>query len=289
MGLSTPSCIYQARFAKYLESRGLKAKNGGKVWNFIGDGESDEPEVLGTINIAAREQLDNLILVVNCNLQRLDGPVRGNGKIIQELERSFRGAGWNVIKVIWSGEWDTLLAIDHDGVLQARMEKAVDGDYQMYSVSSGTEVRTHWNSNDSRLSDIMRVLSDEEVRGIKRGGHDYRKVFAAFDRAMQSDGRPTAVLIKTIKGYGMQGHEGSNAVHQKKNLSVEERQDTARRLGIPLSPEAIARADFYRPAQDSPEHRYVLERRNALGGYWPQRTIDSPHSRRLCWSFLKNR
>ncbi len=276
MGLSTPSCIYQARFAKYLESRGLKPKNGGKIWNFIGDGESDEPEVLGTINIASREQLDNLILVANCNLQRLDGPVRGNGKIIQELERSFRGAGWNVIKVIWSGEWDSLFAIDHEGVLQARMEQAVDGDYQMYSVSSGPEVRAHWNGTDNRLTDIMRHLSDEEIRGIKRGGHDQRKIYAAFARAMESNGRPTAILIKTIKGYGMQGYEGSNVVHQKKNLNVEERQDTGRRLGIPLSDEALARADFYRPAEDSEELRYLTERRRALGGSWPQRTVNCP-------------
>jgi pyruvate dehydrogenase E1 component len=276
MGLSTPSCIYQARFAKYLESRGLKPKNGGKVWNFIGDGESDEPEVLGTINIAAREQLDNLILVANCNLQRLDGPVRGNGKIIQELERSFRGAGWNVIKVIWSGEWDTLFAIDFEGVLQARMERAVDGDYQMYSVSSGPEVRAHWNGDDPRLADIMRHLSDEEIRGIKRGGHDQRKIFAAFERAMQSNGRPTAILIKTIKGYGMQGYEGSNVVHQKKNLSVEERHDTARRLGIPLPEDAVARADFYRPPEDSEEIRYLKERRGALGGSWPHREVHCP-------------
>ncbi len=276
MGLSTPSCIYQARFAKYLESRGLKPKNGGKIWNFIGDGESDEPEVLGTINIASREQLDNLILVANCNLQRLDGPVRGNGKIIQELERSFRGAGWNVIKVIWSGEWDSLFAIDHEGVLQARMEQAVDGDYQMYSVSSGPEVRAHWNGTDSRLTDIMRHLSDEEIRGIKRGGHDQRKIYAAFARAMESNGRPTAILIKTIKGYGMQGYEGSNVVHQKKNLNVEERQETGRRLGIPLSDEALARADFYRPAPESEELRYLTERRRVLGGSWPQRTVNCP-------------
>ncbi len=276
MGLSTPSCIYQARFAKYLESRGLKPKNGGKIWNFIGDGEADEPEVLGTINIAAREQLDNLVLVVNCNLQRLDGPVRGNGKIIQELERSFRGAGWNVIKVIWSGEWDTLFAIDHEGILQARMEQAVDGDYQMYSVSSGPEVRAHWNGTDTRLADIMRILSDEEIRGIKRGGHDQRKIFAAFQRAVQSDGLPTAILIKTIKGYGMQGYEGSNLVHQKKNLSIEERQETARRLGIPLSDEAIARADFFRPGADSAEFRYLSEHREKLGGSWPQRDVQCP-------------
>ncbi len=274
MGLSTPSCIYQARFTKYLENRGLKPKNGGKVWNFIGDGEADEPEVLGTINIASREQLDNLILVVNCNLQRLDGPVRGNGKIIQELERSFRGAGWNVIKVIWSGEWDTLFAMDHEGVLQARMERAVDGDYQMYSVSSGPEVRAHWIGEDNRLADIMRILSDEEIRGIKRGGHDQRKIFAAFKRAMESNGRPTAILIKTIKGYGMQGYEGSNVVHQKKNLSVEERQETARRLGIPLPDDASGRADFYRPAPDSEELRYLESHRATLGGSWPVRTVD---------------
>ncbi len=276
MGLSTPSCIYQARFAKYLENRGLKPKNGGKVWNFIGDGEADEPEVLGTINIAARERLDNLIMVVNCNLQRLDGPVRGNGKIIQELERSFRGANWNVIKVIWSGEWDALFAIDHEGVLQARMERAVDGDYQMYSVSSGPEVRAHWVENDPRLADIMRVRSDEEIRCIKRGGHDQRKIYAAFNRAIQSEGRPTVILIKTIKGYGMQGYEGSNVVHQKKNLALEERQETARRLGIPLSDEAAARADFYRPPVDSEEIRYLLNRRTELGGAWPQRQVDCP-------------
>jgi pyruvate dehydrogenase E1 component len=276
MGLSTPSCIYQARFAKYLENRGLKPKNGGKVWNFIGDGEADEPEVLGTINIAARERLDNLIMVVNCNLQRLDGPVRGNGKIIQELERSFRGANWNVIKVIWSGDWDALFAIDHEGVLQARMERAVDGDYQMYSVSSGPEVRAHWVENDPRLADIMRVRSDEEIRCIKRGGHDQRKVYAAFERAMQSDGRPTVILIKTIKGYGMQGYEGSNVVHQKKNLAVEERQETARRLGIPLSSEAAARADFYCPPTDSEEIRYLNAQREALGGAWPQRKVNCP-------------
>jgi pyruvate dehydrogenase E1 component len=276
MGLSTPTCIYQARFAKYLESRGLKPRNGGKVWNFIGDGESDEPEVLGTINIAAREQLDNLVLVVNCNLQRLDGPVRGNGKIIQELERSFRGAGWDVIKVIWSGEWDPLFAIDRDGVLQARMERAVDGDYQMYSVSSGQEVREHWVGSDPHLAGIMQVLSDEEIRCIKRGGHDHRKVYAAFQRAMQASGRPTAILIKTIKGYGMQGYEGSNVVHQKKNLSSDERIETARRLGIPLTDEAAARADYFRPADDSEELRYLQARRATLGGAWPERRVACP-------------
>ncbi|CAG0946070.1 pyruvate dehydrogenase E1 component [Gammaproteobacteria bacterium] len=276
MGLSTPSGIYQARFAKYLENRGLKPANGGKVWVFVGDGEADEPEVLGTINIAARERLDNLVLVVNCNLQRLDGPVRGNGKIIQELERSFRGAGWNVIKVIWSGEWDPLFAIDDDGVLQERMERAVDGDYQMYSVSSGQEVREHWVEDNPRLAQIMAVLSDEEIRCIRRGGHDQRKIHAAFHHAVQHRDRPTAILIKTIKGYGMQGYEGSNVVHQKKNLATEERIHTARRLGIPLTDEAAARAEFYRPPENSPEMRYLRERRAALGGPWPQRLVQCP-------------
>ncbi len=276
MGLSTPSGIYQARFAKYLENRGLKPANGGKVWVFIGDGEADEPEVLGTINIAARERLDNLIMVVNCNLQRLDGPVRGNGKIIQELERSFRGAGWNVIKVIWSGEWDPLFAIDTEGVLQERMERAVDGDYQMYSVSSGQEVREHWVGDSEKLASIMSVLSDEEIRCIRRGGHDQRKIYAAFARAVQTTGRPTAVLIKTIKGFGMQGYEGSNVVHQKKNLTAEERQETARRLGIPLSAEESARAEFYRPPEDSPESGYLRAHRAALGGPWPRRTVQCP-------------
>ena len=276
MGLSTPSCIYQARFAKYLERRGLKPDNGGKVWAFVGDGEADEPEVLGTINIAAREQLDNLIMVMNCNLQRLDGPVRGNGKIIQELERSFRGAGWNVIKVIWSGEWDKLFAIDYAGVLQDRMERAVDGDYQMYSVSSGKEVREHWVGTDQKLIDIMRVLSDEEIRCIRRGGHDHKKVYAAFKSAVDNTSGPTVILIKTIKGFGMQGYEGSNAVHQKKNLSAEERIETAQRLGIPIGDDAAARADFYRPPDDSEELQYLKARRAELGGPWPRRIVDCP-------------
>ena len=276
MGLSTPSAIYQARFAKYLENRGLKADNGGKVWCFLGDGESDEPEVLGTINIAAREQLDNMVLVVNCNLQRLDGPVRGNGKIIQELERSFRGAGWDVIKVIWSGEWDVLFARDREGIMQARMDEVVDGDYQMYSVSSGQEVREHWVNGDDNLAEIMQLLSDEEIRAIKRGGHDQRKIFAAFKRAAESEGRPTAILIKTIKGFGMEGHEGSNIVHQKKDLSVDERVAAARRLGIPLTEAQAKAAEFYIPPQDSPEMSYMRERRSALGGNWPRRETRYP-------------
>jgi pyruvate dehydrogenase E1 component len=276
MGLSTPAAIYQARFAKYLENRGLKPKNGGKVFGLIGDGESDEPEVLGTINIAAREKLDNLILAVNCNLQRLDGPVRGNGKIIQELERSFRGAGWDVIKVIWSGEWDVLFFNDHEGIMQARMDEVRDGDYQMYSVSSGPEVREHWNNGDPKLAEIMQLLSDEEIRAIKRGGHDQRKIYAAFKRAFETKDKPTAILIKTIKGYGMEGHEGSNIVHQKKNLAAAERIAAAERLGIPISEEQATTAEFYIPDDDSPEVQYMREHRDALGGSWPRRRSDCP-------------
>ncbi len=276
MGLSTPSAIYQARFARYLENRGLKPQNGGKVWAFIGDGESDEPEVLGSINIAAREKLDNLILVANCNLQRLDGPVRGNGKIIQELERSFRGAGWNVIKVIWSGEWDSLFARDVDNVMQNRMDEVVDGDYQMYSVSSGEEVREHWVNGDERLAEIMKTLSDEEIRAIRRGGHDQRKIYAAFQRAVATTGKPTAILIKTIKGYGMQGHEGSNVVHQKKNLNEDERLDSAKRLGINMSEADIKAAKFYKPDDNDVLIEYLKRHRNELGGMLPKREVDCP-------------
>ena len=274
MGLSTPSAIYQARFAKYLERRGLKPSNGGKIWTFIGDGESDEPEVLGTINIASRENLDNLVLVINCNLQRLDGPVRGNGKIIQELERGFRGADWHVIKVIWGGGWDAILSRDEHGILQERMEQAVDGDYQMYTVSSGDVVREHWVENTPELKELMKTLTDEEIRSIKRGGHDHQKIFAAFKQAAGVSGKPCVILLKTVKGDGLgQGTAGSNTVHQKKNLNPDERRELAQRLGIPLSDEQIVRAEFYRPPEDAPEMSYLLERRTALGGFIPSREV----------------
>lgn len=273
MGLSTVLSIYLARFAKYLESRNLKPRNGGKVWCFIGDGESDEPEVLGTINIAARERLDNLVLVVNCNLQRLDGPVRGNGKIIQELESVFRGAHWNVIKVIWGSAWDALLARDVHGTLQRRMDDAVDGDYQLFTVLPGEQVRAMWVNGDAELSQLMSGLSDEEIRTIARGGHDHHKVYAAYDQALRTKGRPTVLLVKTIKGLGMgEGGEGQNTVHQKKKMNFQERLDAAKRFDIPLSEEAIMRADFYRPAEDSDEVRYLREMRAALGGYQPHRS-----------------
>lgn len=272
MGLSTPTAIYQARFAKYLENRGLKPKKGGKVWCFIGDGETDEPEVLGTINIAAREKLDNLILVVNCNLQRLDGPVRGNGKIIQELEASFKGSGWNVLKVIWGSGWDKLLEQDSNGSLRKRMEDCVDGDYQRYSVLPGERQREHWVDGNPELEAMMDSLDDDEVKQIKRGGQDVRKIYAAFDAAAKCSDKPTVILVKTVKGDGIVGAEGSNTVHQKKNLDGDQRVMIAKNFGIPLDEDAIRRAEFYKPAGDSAEIKYLKARREELGGPVPVRT-----------------
>ncbi len=271
MGLSTPTAIYQARFAKYLENRGLKKKLGGKVWCFIGDGEADEPEVLGTINIASRESLDNLILVVNCNLQRLDGPVRGNGKIIQELEASFTGAGWEVIKVIWGGGWDKLLLTDHNAALRKRMEECVDGDYQRYSVLPGNMQREHWVGDNSELQQMMDALSDDDVKQIKRGGQDVEKIYAAYDRAVRTTGKPTVILIKTVKGDGLVDAAGSNTVHQKKNFDAEQRLAIAKNFDIPLTDDAIKAAQFYKPDADSPEVKYLKQRRRDLGGQIPKR------------------
>lgn len=276
MGLSTPTAIYQARFAKYLENRGLKPRGDGKVWCFIGDGEADEPEVLGTISVAAREKLDNLILVINCNLQRLDGPVRGNGKIIQELEASFTGSGWDVIKVIWGSGWDSLLAADVNGTLRRRMEECVDGDYQRYSVLTGDRQREHWVHGDAELERMMNSLSDDEVRQIKRGGQDASKIFAAYARAITNRGKPTVILVKTVKGDGIVGAQGSNTVHQKKNLDAAQRQEIARNFGIPLSAEAAARAEFFRPDEESPEIQYLKRRRDELGGPLPRREHQCP-------------
>ena len=274
-GFINPSAIYQARFAKYLENRGLKQAASGKVWCFIGDGESDEPEVLGSISLAAREKLDNLILVVNCNLQRLDGPVRGNGKIIQELERVFRGADWNVIKVIWGSGWDGLLARDHDGVLRQRMDECLDGDYQMYSVLPGDVQREHWVEGNPALEQMMNSLTDEEVRAIKRGGQDQKKLYAAFAKAHAHEGRPSVILIKTVKGDGM-GAQGKNTAHQYKNMSVEERVKVAQELNIPLSEAAAKAAEFYRPAEDSAELVYLRDQRTRLGGHIPNRQVHCP-------------
>ena len=272
MGLSTPAAIYQARFAKYLENRGLKEAASGKVWCFIGDGESDEPEVLGTINIAAREKLDNLVLVVNCNLQRLDGPVRGNGKIIQELERVFRGADWQVLKVIWGSGWDALLSRDGEGVLQRRMDECLDGDYQMYSVLPGDVQREHWIEGNAALEQMMNTLTDEEVKAIKRGGQDQKKIFAAFEKASVPNGKPTVVLVKTVKGDGM-GAQGKNTAHQYKNIPAKERITVAKELGIPLNDKAAMAAQLYRPNEGSPELIYMRERREKLDGYLPNRNV----------------
>lgn len=277
MGLSTPAAIYQARFSKYLENRGLKPALGGKVWCFIGDGEADEPEVLGTINMASREKLDNIVMVVNCNLQRLDGPVRGNGKIIQELERSFRGADWNVLKVIWGSGWDVLLAQDENGVLRKRMDECLDGDYQRYSIMPGDRQREHWVEGNPELERMMNSLSDDELKMIKRGGQDSKKVFAAFDRALSADGKPTVILVKTVKGEGMgDSAQGRNTAHQKKNLSPDERVQLARDYGIPISAEQAAAASFYKPVDDSDEMRYLTSRRESLGGYLPKRSVECP-------------
>ena len=276
MGLSTPAAIYQARFAKYLENRGLKTRNDAKVWCFIGDGESDEPEVLGTINMASREKLDNLILVVNCNLQRLDGPVRGNGKIIQELERAFRGADWEVIKVIWGSGWDALLAQDHEGVLKKRMEQCLDGDYQRYSVLPGKVQREHWVEGNPALERMMNTLTDEEIREIKRGGQDHKKIYAAYARAVAVTGKPVVILIKTVKGDGIATAQGTNTAHQKKNFSADERVTLARTLGIPLDDAAARAAALYKPEADSQELRYIHERRHDLGGYLPKRAVSCP-------------
>lgn len=276
MGLAVPSVIYQARFSKYLENRGLKTKKSGKIWCFIGDGESDEPEVIGSLNIAAREKLNNLVIVVNCNLQRLDGPVRGNGKIIQELERSFAGASWNILKVIWGGGWDSLLARDYHGELRRRMEDCVDGDYQMYSIKEGNDQRDHWVGDNEELKKIMGSLSDEELKDIKRGGQDPEKIYAAFTKAEAYQDGPTVILVKTVKGESLgESIQGRNTAHQKKTFSAEERIKLAKNYGIPISEEAATKAEFYRPPEDSLEMQYLRSHREQLGGYLPQRKVEA--------------
>ncbi|MDP7397087.1 MAG: pyruvate dehydrogenase (acetyl-transferring), homodimeric type [Lentisphaeria bacterium] len=272
MGLSPIMAIYQARFNRYLEDRGLKEPTDAKVYAYIGDGEMDEPESLGAISLAAREQLDNLIFVINCNLQRLDGPVRGNGKIIQELETVFRGAGWNVIKVIWGSDWDPLLAQDRDGLLVQRMGEIVDGQYQKYSVSSGEYQREHFFGVDPRLMEMSRQLTDEQIRSIRRGGHDPDKVYAAYKEATEYRGAPSVILAKTIKGYGMgEVGEGRMTAHQQKKLDVGILRQIRTRLGIPLSDTEVEELSFYRPPKDSPEISYLLKRRAVLGGFVPCR------------------
>ncbi len=277
MGLTSIMAIYQARFIRYLEDRGLKEPSGGKVWAFLGDGEMDEPESLGSITLASREKLDNLIFVINCNLQRLDGPVRGNSKIIQELEAAFRGAGWNVIKVIWGDDWDALLASDHDGILLNRMEEVVDGQYQKYTVESGQYIREHFFGTDPRLLKMVEHLSDEQLRKMRRGGHDPEKVYNAYKVAVEHKGSPTVILTKTIKGYGLgESGEGKNVTHKQTKLNEEELREFRTRFGIPISDDEIAKAPFYTPPADSPEMKYLHERRRKLGGYLPTRSVIAP-------------
>jgi pyruvate dehydrogenase E1 component len=273
MGLGPIMAIYQARFNHYLVDRGIKPDAvASRVWAFLGDGECDEPETLGAITLAAREQLDNLIFVVNCNLQRLDGPVRGNGKMIQELEGAFRGAGWNVIKVIWGSEWDALLAKDTDGLLKRRMEEVVDGQYQKYLVSSGDFIRKDFFGVDPRLEAMVADLSDEQIRRLGRGGHDPAKVYAAFKAAVEHKGSPTVILAKTVKGYGLgEAGEGRNITHQQKKLNEDELVEFGRRFNIPISDEIARTAAFYKPSDDSPEIRYLQERRQELSGFVPGR------------------
>ena len=274
MGLSPIMAIYQARFNRYLEDRGLKKPSDARVWAFLGDGETDEPETLGAITLASREHLDNLIFVVNCNLQRLDGPVRGNGKIIQELEAIFRGAGWNVIKVVWGSNWDPLLEKDEDGILVKRMTDALDGDYQKYSVASGEYIRDHFFGTDPRLKEMVKDLSDTELQKLRRGGHDPEKIFTAFKAAIENVGSPTVILAKTIKGYGLgESGEGRNITHQQKKLNEDELKLFKKRFDIPISDEDISRAPFYKPPDDSPEIKYIKERRQELGGYLPKREV----------------
>ncbi|MDX9760319.1 MAG: pyruvate dehydrogenase (acetyl-transferring), homodimeric type [Bacteroidota bacterium] len=277
MGLGPIMAIYQARFNRYLEDRGIKPDRGEKVWAFLGDGETDEPETLGAISLAARAKLDNLIFVINANLQRLDGPVRGNGNIIQELERNFRGAGWNVIKVIWGSDWDALLEKDTDGVLIKRMGEVTDGDRQKYAVESGEYIRNHFFGTDPRLRKMVEHYSDERLQRLRLGGHDPEKIFAAFKSAVETKDAPTVILARTIKGYGLgEAGEGKNVTHQQKKLNEDELKEFRTRFNIPISDDDVADAPFYKPEDDSPEMVYLRERRAALGGSVPARNTNVP-------------
>ena len=282
MGLGPIMAIYQARFNRYLEDRGLKQTNGYKVWAFLGDGETDEPETLGAISLASREKLDNLIFVINCNLQRLDGPVRGNGRIIDELEAVFRGAGWNVIKVIWGSDWDPLLAKDRDGTLVKRMGEVVDGEYQKYTVEPGDYLRKNFFGAYPQLLDMVKHLSDDQLQKLRLGGHDPKKVYAAYQAAVEHQGSPTVILARTIKGYGLgEAGEGRNITHQQKKLNEDEVREFRSRFGVPLSDEDVVEAPFYKLPDDNPDMIYLHQRRRELGGYLPARTASSPP---LKWS-----
>ena len=278
MGLGPIMAIYQARFNEYLLDRGLKDTSGQKVWAFLGDGECDEPETLGAIGLAAREKLDNLIFVINCNLQRLDGPVRGNAKIIQELESIFRGAGWTVIKVIWGDDWDHLLAKDTTGLLAKRMNEVVDGQYQKYTGMPGSYIREHFFGKYPELLKLVENYSDEKLEKMRRGGHDPEKVYAAYKTATElNNGKPTVILAKTVKGYGLgEAGEGRNVAHNQKKMNEEELLEFRTRFGIPISDEEVGKAPFYKPPENSQEIKYMKERRELLGGFVPSRPTEHP-------------
>lgn len=277
MGLGPIMAIYQARFNQYLTDRGIKDATQKHVWAFLGDGETDEPESLGAITLAGREKLDNLIFVVNCNLQRLDGPVRGNGKIIQELEGLFRGAGWNVIKLIWGDEWDALIEKDETGLLVKRMGEVVDGQYQKYTVMPGSYIREHFFGKYPELLKLVENYSDEKLAKLRRGGHEPEKVYAAYKAAVEHKGQPTVILAKTIKGYGLgEAGEGRNVAHNNKKMNEQELLEFRTRFGIPISDEEVVKAPFYKPPEDSAEIKYLHERRQALGGYMPSRPTEHP-------------
>jgi pyruvate dehydrogenase E1 component len=272
MGLGPLAGIYQARFLKYMHDRGIADTSDRKVWVFCGDGEMDEPESQGAISLAAREGLDNLIFVINCNLQRLDGPVRGNGKIIQELESNFRGAGWNAIKVVWGSYWDPLLAMDKDGLLKKRMEECVDGEYQNFKQKGGAYTREHFFGKYPELKEMVAAMSDADIWRLNRGGHDPHKVYAAYHAAVNHKGQPTVILAKTVKGYGMgDAGEGQNTTHQQKSMDIESLKKFRDRFDLPLTDEQVENLSFYKPADNSPEMQYLAERRAAMGGFVPQR------------------
>jgi len=272
MGLGPLMGIYQARYLKYLHDRGIADTSDRKVWVFCGDGEMDEPESQGAISLAAREKLDNLIFVVNCNLQRLDGPVRGNGKIIQELESNFRGSGWNVLKVIWGSYWDPLFAMDKDGLMKKRMEECVDGEFQNFKAKGGAFTREEFFGKYPELKERVAAMSDQDIWRLNRGGHDPHKVYAAYAAAVAHKGQPSIVLAKTVKGYGMgDAGEGQNITHQQKSMDIESLKTFRTRFDLPVSDEEVENLSYYKPAKDSPEIKYMMERRNALGGFLPKR------------------
>ncbi len=274
MGLSPIMAIYQARFNRYLEDRGLKPKTDAKVWAFLGDGETDEPESLGAITLASRENLDNLIFVINCNLQRLDGPVRGNGSIVQELEAAFRGAGWNVIKVLWGSDWDPLFEQDSEGLLAKRLGAMVDGEYQKLVVESGAYIREHVFGSDPRLLKMVENIPDDQLHAMRQGGHDPKKVYAAYKAAVEHKGSPTVILARTIKGYGLgEAGEGRNVTHQQKKVDEDTVRHFGERFGLDIKEDQIANVPFFRPPDDSPEMKYMRARRQELGGYVPKRAV----------------